>query len=295
VTEPPPCADVSRAHNEPLYGTASRVRNWLLVEADRPWDREPFTDTSLRPPISRVLKQAADRFRIRLLLIRRPVASGRGGPACFAIHSGASHQWIRRCDAEDVSRIDLAAMRQGHPPSIGHPWDKSLYLVCTHSEHDPCCGRYGRDVADELIAHRPEEAWECSHVGGDRFAANLVCLPHGLYFGRIPPESARQVVSKYEDGVIELDHYRGRSCFDPIVQAADILIRSRERLTHVDDLTLAWRRDHPAGEATLGFRDRAGVEHEIRIAARRGSRRRITCYATAEGSPREYRVVLDDR
>jgi hypothetical protein len=295
VIEPPPCADVSRAHHEPLYGTASRVRNWLLVEAHRPWDREPFTDISLRSPITRVLKQAADRFKIRLLLIRRSVANDGPGPACFAVHSGTSRQWIRRCDVDDLSRIDLAAMRQGDPPFVGRPWDRSLYLVCTHSEHDPCCGRYGRAVADELLAHRPEETWECSHVGGDRFAANLVCLPHGLYFGRVPPGSARQIVSKYEEGVIELDHYRGRSCFDPIVQAADILIRGRERLTHIDDLTLTWRRDHAGGEATLGFLDRAGAEHEIRIAARRGSRRRITCYATGEGSPREYRVVFDDR
>ena len=26
------------------------------------------------------------------------------------------------------------------------------------------------------------------HVGGDRFAGNLVCLPEGLYFGRVGPE-----------------------------------------------------------------------------------------------------------
>jgi hypothetical protein len=295
VTEPPSCADVSRAYHEPLYGTASRIRNWLLVEADRPWDREPFTDLSLRPPLSRVLKQTADRFKIRLLLIRRSAANNGREPACFAVHSGTSQQWIRRCDVDDLSRIDLAAMRQGDPPFVGRSWDRSLYLVCTHSEHDPCCGRYGRDVADELTDHRPEETWECSHVGGDRFAANLVCLPYGLYFGRVPPERARQIVSEYEEGVIELDHYRGRSCFDPIVQAADILIRSRERLTHIDDLTLSRRHDHAGGEATLAFRDRTGVEHEIRIAARRGSRRRITCYATGEGSPREYRVVFDDR
>jgi hypothetical protein len=295
VTEPPPCADVSRAYHEPLYGTASRVRNWLLIEGDWAWDREPFTETSLRPPVSRVLKQAADRFKIRLLLIRRPAARRGEKPACFAVHSGLSQQWIRSCDVQELSGIDLAAMREGDPPSVGRPWETPLYLVCTHLEHDPCCGRYGRAVADELLAHRSEQTWECSHVGGDRFAANLVCLPHGLYFGRVPPARARQIVSKYEDGFIELDHYRGRSCFDPIVQAADILIRSRERLTRVDDLMLTRRRDHAGGEATLGFRDRDGVEHQIRIAARRGSRRRITCHATADGSPREYKVVFDDR
>lgn len=295
MADAPPCADVSRAYHEPLYGTASRVRNWLLIEGERPWDRDPFADASLDRPVSRMLKQAADRFKVRLILMQKPPERRADEPSCFAVHSGESNQWVRRCGRDGLADADLAAMRQGEPPFEGTPWDGPIYLVCTHAEHDPCCGRYGRAVADELLAHRGGRAWECSHVGGDRFAANLVCLPHGLYFGRVPPERVREIVSKYEEGVIELDHYRGRSCYDPVVQAADVLIRMRERLTRLDELKLTSRRDLTGGETALTFRDRAGAEHAIRVAVRRGPKRRITCFAGGPGSPREYRVVFDDR
>ena len=30
-----------------------------------------------------------------------------------------------------------------------------------------------------------DEVWECSHIGGDRFAGNLVLLPDSLYFGAL--------------------------------------------------------------------------------------------------------------
>ena len=32
---------------------------------------------------------------------------------------------------------------------------------------------------------RSEWVWQCTHVGGDRFAGNLVCFPEGLFFGRV--------------------------------------------------------------------------------------------------------------
>ena len=41
--------------------------------------------------------------------------------------------------------------------------------------------------------------WEVSHIGGDRFAANLLVLPEGLYYGRVvagrPPRASRSATS----------------------------------------------------------------------------------------------------
>ena len=46
-----------------------------------------------------------------------------------------------------------------------------MLLVCTHGVHDTCCAVRGRPVAAALARRWPEATWECSHVGGDRFAA----------------------------------------------------------------------------------------------------------------------------
>ena len=63
-------------------------------------------------------------------------------------------------------------------------------LVCTHGVHDTCCAIRGRPVAAALAAEWPGQVWECSHVGGDRFAPNVVVLPDGFYYGNLDPESA---------------------------------------------------------------------------------------------------------
>jgi hypothetical protein len=56
----------------------------------------------------------------------------------------------------------------------GEVSEEPIYLVCTHGRHDACCAVRGRPVAAALAAAYPERTWECSHIGGDRFAANVV-------------------------------------------------------------------------------------------------------------------------
>src|ERR687896_611014 len=94
-----------------------------------------------------------------------------------------------------------AAVRQGPP----------LYLVCTHGSKDACCAVRGRPLAAALASIRPAETWECSHIGGDRFAPNLVCLPHSLFYGQVGPSDVAEVVSAYERGELSLPFLRGRS------------------------------------------------------------------------------------
>jgi hypothetical protein len=91
-----------------------------------------------------------------------------------------------------------------------------------------------RAIADQY----PESTWESSHFGGDRFAGNLVALPHGCYFGRVDPVDGPRIAGDYAGGRLDLDHYRGRSCYPFPVQAAEHLIRGRGALHRVDDLRL---------------------------------------------------------
>ena len=288
----PWCSEVSRELNEPLLGTASRVRDWLLVEQPGPWGYEAVLESRLSPDVAAGLKRIAGRYRIRLLLIRRVNGSPEpASPRCYAVHSGLDDQWIQSLEVDTVSSvldIDLSGMPEGERPNAGRPWEGPLYLVCTHGQHDRCCARYGEPVARSLAGERAEETWEVSHVGGDRFAANLVCLPHGLYFGRVEPADAAEVAGLYEQGLIHLDHYRGRSCYEPVVQAGDVFVRQARGLPGIDDLVPESRRDHERGTSMLAFRDRFGASHEVQVAVSRASKRLITCGSGLPGSPRAY-------
>jgi hypothetical protein len=109
--------------------------------------------------------------------------------------------------------------RSFEPPDRGPAGELAL-LTCMHGRRDPCCARRGWPVIQALTTARPEQAWQCSHVGGDRFAANLLVLPHGLYFGHVDPESALEIADAVERGELVPDLLRGRSVDAPAVQSA---------------------------------------------------------------------------
>jgi hypothetical protein len=75
-------------------------------------------------------------------------------------------------------------------------------------------------VAAALDVVRPGRVWECSHVGGDRFAANVLVLPAGLLYGRVLPFAAREFVAAAEADEVVGALLRGRVGVPPAAQAA---------------------------------------------------------------------------
>ena len=57
--------------------------------------------------------------------------------------------------------------------------------------------------------------WECSHLGGDRFAANVLVLPAGLLYGRVLPFAAPEFVAAAEAGEVVGALLRGRIGLPP--------------------------------------------------------------------------------
>ena len=80
--------------------------------------------------------------------------------------------------------------------------------------------------------------YECSHLGGHRFAANVLVLPDGLCFGRLDARSAVALAAELEAGRLPLEHLRGRTALAPEQQAAEILVRRELGLAGLDDLRL---------------------------------------------------------
>jgi hypothetical protein len=110
------------------------------------------------------------------------------------------------------------------------------YLVCTNGARDPCCAIRGPAVAQALERVLPGQVYECSHLGGHRFAANVLVLPDGLCFGRVDVRAAVALASQLEEGRLPLDHLRGRTALTREQQAAEILVRRELGLSGLDDL-----------------------------------------------------------
>jgi hypothetical protein len=109
-----------------------------------------------------------------------------------------------------------------------------LWLVCTNGKRDACCAKDGLPVARALAARLPGRVWECSHLGGHRFAANVLLLPAGLCFGRLRAEDVDNLVDLVARGELPLHLLRGRTVLAPVAQAAEIAAR-----IELDERTLA--------------------------------------------------------
>ena len=131
------------------------------------------------------------------------------------------------------------------PPVDQRPsaeWEREharLLLVCTNGRHDQCCANLGRPLVRALRESQwATQVWECSHIGGDRFAPNLVVLPDSLYFGRVEPESASSILSALDDGRIEVPRFRGRTCFSLAEQAVEHFVRRELAIDAIDGVVI---------------------------------------------------------
>ena len=121
----------------------------------------------------------------------------------------------------------IAADLLSRPPVPATEPQPNLLLVCAHGVHDTCCAVHGRPVAAALAERWPDLVWECTHVGGDRFAPNLVVLPDGFYYGNLDPASAIDTVAAHLGGTVPTAFLRGMVGFAPPAQAAAVAAYER--------------------------------------------------------------------
>ncbi len=277
-----------------MAGTASTVRSWLLLEHPGPWGIDAFVDSRLPEGLGRELLARCAVANVRPVLIRRMAGTdASSGTTAFAIRSGPEPPWIERArlgHIRDALGIDLEALGAGERPGL-EPHEAALFLVCTHGRHDTCCAERGRPLARSLTDAFPEPTWECSHIGGDRFAGNVVAFPHGCYFGRVDPPDAERVARAYLDGRIALDRYRGRSCSSMAVQAAEHALRAELGLDRIDDVELG-SASGTRDEVVAMFRTVAG-RYRVGVSLAMTLRHVLTCRSTGEAPVPSYRTTVE--
>jgi hypothetical protein len=279
---PERCSARSETIGEPLAATASTVRRWLLIEHDGPWGERAPADARLPPGLAGELIRIERRLGIRVLLIRRPDRDVAESGTCFLISSGPGRAWIERTRLRrlrDVLALDLEGLARGERSGL-EPSDDPLFLVCTHGRHDPCCAERGRPLAMWLSVARPAETWESTHLGGDRFAANLVAFPHGWYFGRVEADAGPLVADAYVDGRVDLAHARGRSCRAIDVQAAELFLRTDRGLDGLDDVDV--RTVRRSASTTTADLDTPVGSFAVTVRRSAAPPTRLTCHATQE-------------
>ncbi|MGI8774879.1 MAG: sucrase ferredoxin [Actinomycetota bacterium] len=287
------CTAAAEARGEPLFGTASFVRRWLLLEQPGSWGRDALSDSKLPKPFAQELHRRTRALGIRVILIRRGVRTSAPRRQCYFVRTSVddsyqAHLWLD--DVTDLLDVDLSPLAQGGAIAQAEAQSDPLFLVCTHGRHDACCSIRGNQVSRVACAQVDRDAWECSHIGGDRFAANVVCFPHGLYYGRVGAGDVTRLMDAYSEGLLELGHYRGRCAYPFSVQAAEYFVRRERGITRVDDVTLlSFTRREDGVRATFALP--GGERLEAAVAVAKGAAHRLTCTATGANPIPSYSLV----
>ncbi|MDP8960147.1 MAG: sucrase ferredoxin [Actinomycetota bacterium] len=280
-----------------MCGTASLVRRWIMLEQPGPWGRDAVYESRLPSRAAAALHLLAMKLNARLVLIRRYGRSHHDERECFVACTASPTPWVEEFKLggpAELLDLDLGPLRDGERVG-GLPVTTPLYLICTNGRHDACCAEFGRPLARVLARARPGQTWECSHIGGDRFAANLLCFPHGLYYGRVAPQEGLAAVEAYESGLIDLSHYRGRAGQPFHVQAAEYFVRREAHLLGADDLTVLGQEALGGRRTRVTFVGPHGTFFTAEIVVRRDEQGQLlTCRAERPLHPPRYELARID-
>lgn len=286
------CSAQSAALAEPMAGTASTVRAFLLLEMPGPWGVDALRDGRLPDDLSTELERRCERLGVRPLLVRRHGRTRTRTARCFGAYADPHHPWMESTELQHPEEVlDLPLDRLPRGESIGlEPHRDPVFLVCTHGRHDVCCAEHGRPVAAALAASYPQLTWECSHIGGDRFAGNVVVLPDGLYYGRADRQSAPGIVRNHLSGDLDLDHLRGRAGYRFATQAAEWHLRRQIGVTGTRRLRL--ERERTRDDVTdVVFAVDDGQRWRVRVRAGRGEPCQLTCRSERPRRPLRFELL----
>ena len=279
------CSALAEQLDEPMIGSVDERRRWLLVE-----DRSAWGEKAVRDVLGATFEAAAKDRGVRPLLVRRR----EGDPAddrerrAILVDTVTRQAAIRTLD--DLAALSIEAVADAPVEAFGTPLDGPIFLVCTNGKRDACCALRGRLLMGALATSHGERTWECTHLGGHRFAANLVCLPDGIVYGRVAPADAAALASAYVAGRIDPASLRGRSAWPAPAQVAEQVLRQRLSLDGVDDVTLV---DVDGGQdrAAVTLAGPDGALHRLELTAERLAPRRISCRADEAEEPLHWRVA----
>jgi len=271
---PPFCNDHSWSVGEPLIGSAPRFQTVLILEVNGRWEPSVLDSAGVPGEVRERLRDLEKTLpEARVWFIRRGKESKAGASMMFYValvrESSPALYAFRLSGYADLLSLDIEAVVAESPVYAEHRQEEPLMLVCTHGRRDRCCARVGQPVYERLAGELGSAVWQVSHVGGHRLAANVVVLPHGLYYGRVDRlgEDWAGFVDGLRSGRIALEAYRGRACYARPAQAAEYFARQSSGVTAWDAWTLVGVEQQQETAWRVEFAEASGARHIVHLRA----------------------------
>jgi hypothetical protein len=199
------CSRASLAAGEPFAGTGVRGRAYVLLPVPKGQWGEREMNSGWASPEELAAVRAARPGGVVVRLYNPPQKPG----GAILVHAGP--------DAPQAALAALLAVFAPRWPIEASP--PPTLAICTHGTRDRCCAKWGFAAFQQ--ARRLFEAGrsvfrpaECSHLGGDRFAATGVFFPSGSMYAHLDAIDLEALCAAEAGGRLSPEAYRGR-VFDP--------------------------------------------------------------------------------
>lgn len=211
------CSAASRYFKEDIHASASNYKGFILLEHSDPFP-ENISDAHFDKEWLKDLQNLAKKKKSKLLLIRNRRTSFRTSRLIFV-----DCEQKRFTTLLCTPGVLMAVEFEKYINSGKANWDSSpFFLVCTNGKKDKCCAKFGFPVFKFLENHdMGVTVFECTHVGGDRFAANAVLMPAGIYYGRLMVEDVDSLLNATKQNQVYYPNYRGiciRTFFEQAIE-----------------------------------------------------------------------------
>jgi len=223
------CSAHSRQAAEPLIASAPRTDFWVLLDYPYPMSANVLKHNQIPVEVNNYLAAVQAALPASRVLLTRKKSSKPGSTPSLILADGrdgrAMLYEIHLDSYIDLLGVDIPAIFTGSAKAPAAIEKDFIFLVCTNGKRDACCSKWGLPLFDSLTKRYSDFVRQTSHVGGHRFAPNLICLPHGIYYGRVPLVKAYWIADRYVGSQLTLDYYRGRAAYPAPVQAAERFLR----------------------------------------------------------------------
>jgi hypothetical protein len=220
------CSVVSADSGEDPIGSAWHSERYIMLEIPLPWKYDVLD--SINTPVG-VRELVHDLYAQQIYPALIGFASddaysvdGMSRLIDFQLPDAPFSAYRRREYLIPTDRVAevLRNSLHGHPhPDLdsfvvdSDPLQRDI-LVCTHGAIDACCAKFGYPMYKLLrhMADNPDHhlrVWRCTHFGGHRFAATLLDLPQGRYWGHLTAQDLGPIVRREGNLDALRAHYRG--------------------------------------------------------------------------------------
>jgi len=206
----------------PLSDTVKPYHRHLLAcTGRREWPARIEEAEGLLGRMARDVREASDAERSGTKLTATDEASEEGGMDLLVFPDAIRYRVVDEADWEAILETHVKDGRVSDSvPAF--PLPGRHVFVCVHGRRDERCGCWGPSIVEALRAACVEGDIEVpvratSHVGGHKYAGNVLVYPEGVWYGYVRPEDAERLVREHlAGGRVVRDLLRGRMDAPPL-------------------------------------------------------------------------------